>query len=72
VGDLDGPLGVVDQVVVMPAEQHQVLQAGLAAVGPVLDVVQCRSVKRGRGLAPKDFASHLDVHVEWVFAVACR
>jgi hypothetical protein len=43
----------VDQVVVMPAEQHQVLQGGLAAVGPVLDVVQCRSVKRGGVLLQK-------------------
>src|SRR3954471_12751288 len=39
VGDGDGPLAVVDQVMVVPAEQHQVLQAGFTTIGPVLDVV---------------------------------
>src|SRR4051812_44659922 len=37
--DGDGPVGVVDDVVVVLAEQHQVVKGGRAAVGPVLDVV---------------------------------
>jgi hypothetical protein len=41
----------VDQVVVMPAEQDQVLQAGRSTVGPVLNVMQCRSVKAFVSLA---------------------
>src|SRR3954467_3782071 len=37
--DRDGPVGVVDDVVVVLAEQHQVVQGGRAAVGPVPDVM---------------------------------
>ena len=40
--DEDFPVTVVDQAVVEPAEQDQVVHVGGAAVGPVPDVVQCR------------------------------
>ena len=37
---------VVDDLVVVPTEQGEVVEGGGSEVGPVLDVVQCRSVKR--------------------------
>jgi hypothetical protein len=58
----------VDQVVVMPAEQDQVLQAGRSAVGPVLDVMQCRSVKSGGALLQEISGRQLVVHVGPAFA----
>ena len=39
VDDRDGPQGVVDEVVVVAAEQDEVVQTGGAAVGPVFEVV---------------------------------
>src|ERR687889_2653412 len=39
VHDRDVPGGVVDDVVVVIAEEHQVVQGGRSAVGPVLDVM---------------------------------
>jgi hypothetical protein len=39
VGEADLPGGVVEGAVVVAAEQHQVVQRGRAAVGPVADVV---------------------------------
>jgi hypothetical protein len=53
----------VDDQVVVPAEQHHVLQRRVAAVEPMIDVVQCRSVKRRRGrrgsLAARDVARRI-------------
>ena len=37
--EVDGPAVVVDDPVVLGAQQHQVVQGGRAAVGPVPDVV---------------------------------
>jgi hypothetical protein len=49
--------------VVVSAEQGEVVEAGGAAVAPVFDVVQCRSVKRRRGrrgsLAGRDVARRI-------------
>jgi hypothetical protein len=39
-GEPDGPFGVVDDAVVVAAEQNRVVQAGRSAVGPVDDVVE--------------------------------
>src|ERR1700712_1357484 len=49
VGDVDFPAAVVDQGVVVAAEQHAVLEAGLAVVGPVADVGDLAAAGGGGG-----------------------
>jgi hypothetical protein len=58
---------VVDDQVVVQAEQDHVRHGGVAAVEPVVDVVQCRSVRRRRGrcgsLAGRDVARRIESSV---------